>query len=77
MTGPVTQIAAAVEAGAVTTGEIATRTGLPDTLVSAVLHHFHRASSCTSTACGGCPVAVGCSGPVLLNPGQAWNNEHK
>ncbi|MFC6145305.1 hypothetical protein [Corynebacterium nasicanis] len=77
MTGPVAQIRAAVDAGARTTAEIAGATGLPTTLVSAVVQHFHKPSSCASTSCGGCPVEAGCGGPVLLTLGPAWNNEQK
>lgn len=77
MTGPVAQIRAAVDAGARTTAEIAGRTGLPDTLVSAVLQHFHRSAACTSTSCRGCPVQARCGGPVLLTPAPTWNNVQK
>lgn len=77
MRSPVAQIRAAVAGGAGTSAEIATVTGLPLTLVSAVLLHFHRPTSCASTGCGGCPVEAGCGGPVLFNLGQAWNNEQK
>jgi len=75
--GPIAQIRAEVEAGATTTGEIAMRTGLPDTLVGAVLQHLHQPPSCGSAPCGGCPLQAGCSRPVLLNLGQAWNNDQK
>ncbi|MDO5511315.1 hypothetical protein [Corynebacterium sp.] len=75
--GPVAQIRAAVEGGAVTTTEIATATGLPGTLVNAVLQHFHRPASCSSAGCAGCPAEAGCGGPVLFNPGPAWNNGGK
>jgi len=74
--GPLARIRAAVDAGARTTREIAEHTGLPESLVRAVLQHFTSPGSCGTGACRSCPVQAGCGGPVLLTLGPAWNNGH-
>lgn len=77
---PVAEIRAAVAQGAITVRDIASRTGLPETLVDAVLDHLARTGelrgpqSCSPGGCSGCPEQVGCDGPVLLTLGPTCHN---
>ncbi|WP_162872825.1 FeoC-like transcriptional regulator [Austwickia chelonae] len=76
MSGPLRQVLDAVEGGAVTVGEIASRTGIDRDVVAASVAHLARvgrvdsrmlSSGCSDAGCGGCSTAgpddsPGCGG---------------
>ncbi|HHU38336.1 MAG TPA: hypothetical protein GXZ45_03515 [Propionibacterium sp.] len=67
MSGPLTAVLAAFEAGAASLAEVASRTGLSPDVVSASVEHLVRlgrlesrelAMGCPSSGCGGCASAT-------------------